>query len=190
MSVHCEHFYFLESVLCTFLLTLYSIWNTFFLCTGFFIYRETEDIYYIWYKWSCVLSSRVGRLMTQKHVNMLGRVGRLFKCKLAKWRVLRLCSTIWKIYFSRNFNVLYLHAKIIFFFWNLSCAFEFSALLFRVKFCGTKFEWNYFKFHSNFKNKIQGFPRLFFCKFPLNVYETSNYFGKILQDTMLSTLFK
>ena len=54
--------------------------------------------------------------MTQKHVNMLGRVGRLFKCKLAKWRVLRLCSTIWKIYFSRNFNVLYLHAKIIFFF--------------------------------------------------------------------------
>ena len=66
----------------------------------------------------CFVEKGGGRLMTQKHVNMLGRVGRLFKCKLAKWRVLRLCSTIWKIYFSRNFNVLYLHAKIIFFFFG------------------------------------------------------------------------
>ena len=122
----------------------------------------------------CFVEKGGGRLMTQKHVNMLGRVGRLFKCKLAKWRVLRLCSTIWKIYFSRNFNVLYLHAKIIFFFFEpVLCVW-----IFRVKFCITKFEWNYFKFHSNFKNKIQGFPRLIFCKFPLNFAKPQTILAK------------
>ena len=174
------------SILCTFLWTLYSIWNTFFY-VRVFLFTGRRKIFIIYNKkWSCVLSSRVGRLMTQKHVNMLGRVGRLFKCKLAKWRVLRLCSTIWKIYFSRNFNVLYLHAKIIFFFFEpVLCVW-----IFRVKFCITKFEWNYFKFHSNFKNKIQRISEIIFLQIPIEFCETSNYFGKILQDTMLSTLFK